>query len=201
MDIVMEREKRLASVEPEGATKDFRQTVAERAERDPEFREALVVEREEARVREIAEQVEEVSEKDNADGEPCADCGVVILEHGSDHEWRSAGDAPHIPKPQGCICPWSEADGIAFEDNPYCTIHHPEPQADAPQIPPPPTEDELEAFARKLWCRWVGIPITEPYTKEFTDLLGEVRKMHRDAFTRGLREARRQYGKEGDQNG
>jgi hypothetical protein len=36
------------------ATKDFRQTVAERAGRDPEFREALVVERAEAKVREIA---------------------------------------------------------------------------------------------------------------------------------------------------
>jgi hypothetical protein len=76
------------------------------------------------------------------------------------------------------------------------------------QAPPPavpdqvaPQGDELEAFARKLWCRWVGIPITEPYTKEFEDLLGEIRKMHRDAFTRGLREARRQYGKEGDSNG
>jgi hypothetical protein len=35
-------------VPAQGATKDFRQTVAERIERDPEFREALVVERAEA---------------------------------------------------------------------------------------------------------------------------------------------------------
>jgi hypothetical protein len=54
-------------------------------------------------------------------------------------------------------------------------------------------QDELEIIARRMWCRWVGIPITEPYTKEFEDLLGELRQLHRDAFTRGLREARKQY--------
>lgn len=33
----------------------------------------------------------EVSEKDDADGEPCADCGVAILNHvTTNHRWRSA---------------------------------------------------------------------------------------------------------------
>ena len=49
-----------------------------------------------------------------------------------------------------------------------------------------------ESVARWIWCRFVGIPITEPYDKEYQELFNRIEELRRTWFMKGLNEARKQ---------
>ena len=53
--------------------------------------------------------------------------------------------------------------------------------------------DTSETLARWIWQHYVGIPITEPYDKEYVRLFDRVEALQRQWFTKGIHEARRQY--------
>ena len=55
--------------------------------------------------------------------------------------------------------------------------------------------DNSETLARWIWCHYVGIPITEPYDKEYTRLFDRIEALQRQWFTKGLTEAREQMHK------
>lgn len=54
-----------------------------------------------------------------------------------------------------------------------------------------------ESLARWIWCRFVGIPIVEPYDQEFGPLYDRIEALQRRWFVKGLHEGAAQIGKLG----
>ena len=67
----------------------------------------------------------------------------------------------------------------------------PAPEPSAPDLR---ADQRIDKLARWIWARFVGIPITEPYDKEYNALCVEVSAHDRNAFTAGLRECLKQTG-------
>ena len=59
-------------------------------------------------------------------------------------------------------------------------------------VEPPLTPNNSETVARWIWVNFVGIPITEPYDKEYVQLFERIEKLQREWFVKGLTEARKQ---------
>lgn len=52
--------------------------------------------------------------------------------------------------------------------------------------------DTPETLTKWIWFHYVGIPLTEPYDKEYTRLFDRIFSLDRSAFVKGLHEGVRQ---------